>query len=206
MDTDCDNLSVDQGNVDPSVTKKVSKASSVFSNLSVNPVKHHVSFHPSIWPKMVGKASPDAKPGDWVEVISKEGERFGWGLYNPKSNMPLRIVSHSTQDLEDGPFFERAIKRAAALRRETHSIDQHTNSYRAIQALTRLANETFANLLQIFINNIYPYRTPTPSTPHVGCCVTGLQIPPIQNLLSHLMARRMVYSNIYRCVGLPGLI
>ena len=48
MNTDCDNLSVDQGNVDPSVTKKVSKASSVFSNLSVNPVKHHVSFHPSI--------------------------------------------------------------------------------------------------------------------------------------------------------------
>ncbi len=67
---------------------------------------------------MVGKASSDAKAGDWVEVLGKDGERFGWGLYNPRSKMPLRIVSHSNEEINEYHFFETAIRRAASLRQQ----------------------------------------------------------------------------------------
>ena len=43
----------------------------------------NITFHPSIWPKMIGEASRDARPGDLVQVIGKEGTPFGWGLWNP---------------------------------------------------------------------------------------------------------------------------
>jgi len=121
-----------------------------------------VSFHPSIWPKMVGEASHDAKPGDWVEVIGKEGERFGWGLYNPKSKMPLRVVSHSSEELEEVPFCENAIRRAAELRRGIHGIDQVTNSYRAIHGdadfLPGMVADKFADVLSIELTNLAAWQ------------------------------------------------
>lgn len=121
-----------------------------------------VSFHPSIWPKMVGEASRDAKPGDWVEVIGREGQRFGWGLYNPKSKMPLRVVSHSQEELEEQPFFESAIRRAAALRREIHQLDKQTDSYRAIHGdadfLPGLVADKFADVLSVEVTNLAAWQ------------------------------------------------
>ena len=69
------------------------------------------TFHPSIWPKMIGEVSRDAMAGSFVLVLGKEGTPFGWGLWNPKSRMPLRIVSHSLEVLDDETFFENAIRR-----------------------------------------------------------------------------------------------
>ena len=111
---------------------------------------------------MVGKASADAKAGDWVEVIGKEGERFGWGLYNPKSKMPLRIVSHSSEEIEETEFFETAIRRAAVLRRDTHKIDSTTNSYRAIHGdadfMPGIVADKFADVLSVEITNLAAWQ------------------------------------------------
>lgn len=125
-----------------------------------------VSFHPSIWPKMVAKASSDAKAGDWVEVIGKDGERFGWGLYNPKSKMPLRLVSHSVQEIDESEFFSDAIRNAAQLRREVHKIDRHTNSYRAIHGdadfMPGIVADKFADVLSIELTSLAAWqRLPT---------------------------------------------
>lgn len=121
-----------------------------------------VSFHPSIWPKMLGEASSDARPGDWVEVIGREGERFGWGLYNPGSKMPLRIVSHSQEDLDEQTFFEAAIRRAASLRRDIHQLDAQTDSYRAIHGdadfLPGLVADKFADVLSVEITNLAAWQ------------------------------------------------
>ncbi|MDX1679470.1 MAG: class I SAM-dependent rRNA methyltransferase [Akkermansiaceae bacterium] len=121
-----------------------------------------VSFHPSIWPKMVGKASSDAKPGDWVEVIGKDGERFGWGLYNPKSKMPLRIVSHSREEIDEQSFFETAIREAARLRLQTHDIDCHTDSFRAIHGdadfMPGIVADKFADVLSIELTNLAAWQ------------------------------------------------
>ena len=57
----------------------------------------YITFHPAIFPRLLGKVSPDARPGDWVAVFDKNGERAGSGLYNPRAKIPLRVVVHSPE-------------------------------------------------------------------------------------------------------------
>ena len=112
------------------------------------------TFHPSIWPKMVGEVSRDAKAGDLVEVFGKKGTRFGWGLWNPKARMPLRVVSHSVEDLDE-TFFERAIVRAGKLRRELLKLDGHTECYRCIHgdadSMPGIVADKFGDVLSVEI-------------------------------------------------------
>jgi 23S rRNA (cytosine1962-C5)-methyltransferase len=121
-----------------------------------------ISFHPSIWPKMIGEVSRDARPGDLVQVLGKEGTPFGWGLWNPKSRMPLRVVSHSIGDDIDESFFETAIRRAANLRREILKLDAETDSYRAIHGdadfLPGMVADKFADVLSVEITNLAAWQ------------------------------------------------
>lgn len=110
---------------------------------------------------MIGEVSRDAKPGDLVEVIGKEGTRFGWGLWNPKSRMPLRIISHSLDEVDE-TFFERAIRRAAEMRRKIHTLDTETDSYRAIHGdadfLPGMVADKFADVLSVEITNLAAWQ------------------------------------------------
>ncbi len=119
------------------------------------------TFHPSIWPKMIGEVSRDAEAGDLVQVLGKEGTPFGWGFWNPKSRMPLRIVSHSTEDLDES-FFEEAIRRAASLRRQVHNLDAETETYRAIHGdadfLPGLVADKFGDVLSVELTNLAAWQ------------------------------------------------
>lgn len=110
---------------------------------------------------MIGEVSRDARPGDLVQVLGKEGTPFGWGLWNPKSRMPLRVVSHLPDELDES-FFERAIRRAAQLRRETLKLDADTNSYRAIHGdadfLPGMVADKFADVLSVEITNLAAWQ------------------------------------------------
>ena len=112
------------------------------------------TFHPSIWPKMVGEVSRDAKAGDLVEVIGKQGTRFGWGLWNPKARMPLRIVSHSLEEIDE-TFFEYAIARAGGLRRDFLRLDAETECYRCVHGdadfLPGIVSDKFGDVLSVEI-------------------------------------------------------
>jgi 23S rRNA (cytosine1962-C5)-methyltransferase len=113
-----------------------------------------VTFHPSIWPKMIGEVSRDAKSGDFVRVLDRDGQPFGWGIWNPGSNMPLRIVSHTADDLDES-FFLQAIRNAADLRRTTIPASADTNCYRAIHGdadfLPGLVADKFDDVLSLEI-------------------------------------------------------
>lgn len=114
---------------------------------------------------MIGEVSRDARPGDLVQVLGKEGTPFGWGLWNPKSRMPLRVVSHSTGDLDES-FFEMAIRRAAELRRSIHQLDKVSECYRAIHGdadfLPGMVADKFGDVLSIEITNLAAWqRLPT---------------------------------------------
>ena len=119
------------------------------------------TFHPSIWPKMIGDVSRDASPGALVQVLGKEGTPFGWGLWNPKSRMPLRVVSHSLEDLDES-FFITAIRRAAHFRRDMLKLDSQTNSYRAIHGdadfLPGMVADKFADVLSVEITNLAAWQ------------------------------------------------
>lgn len=111
---------------------------------------------------MIGEVSRDAMPGSFVLVLGKEGTPFGWGLWNPKSRMPLRIVSHSLETLDDETFFESAIRRAAHLRRKVLKLDATTDSYRAIHGdadfMPGIVADKFADVLSVEITNLAAWQ------------------------------------------------
>ena len=91
------------------------------------------TFQPAVFPRMLGEVSNDARNGDWVSVYDKAGNRVGEGLFNGRAKIPLRVVVHSTEPVGEG-YFEMAIRRAVALRRELGKLDACTDAYRLINS------------------------------------------------------------------------
>jgi 23S rRNA (cytosine1962-C5)-methyltransferase len=94
--------------------------------------------HPTIYRKRIRSIAGDPKAGDWVGVYheateSGEPELFAYGLFNPKSEVAVRLVRWSSQ-LPDESFWESLIERAIALRTEALRLDAQTNAYRVIHA------------------------------------------------------------------------
>ncbi len=119
---------------------------------------------------MVGPVSSDAKAGDLVRVLGREGRPFGWGFWNPKSRMPLRVFSHSEVELDE-LFFIRAIWRAAELRREIHRLDETTEAYRAIHGdadfLPGLVADKFGDVLSVEVTNLASWLRLPDWLPHL---------------------------------------
>ena len=93
----------------------------------------YVTFQPAIFPRLLGEVSPDARPGDWVSVYDKNGEPVGSGLFNPRAKIPLRVVAHGADPIGE-EYFEQAIRRAVALRRDLFKLDQGTDAYRLVNS------------------------------------------------------------------------
>jgi 23S rRNA (cytosine1962-C5)-methyltransferase len=93
----------------------------------------YVTFQPAVFPRLLGEVSPDARPGDWVSVYDKNGEPVGAGLFNPRAKIPLRVVAHGSGPIGE-EYFEMAIRRAVALRRDLFKLDAETDAYRLINS------------------------------------------------------------------------
>ncbi len=109
-----------------------------------------VSFQPAIFPRMLGEVSRDAKPGDLVSVYDKFGHRVGTGLFNPRAKMPLRVVVHSHEPIGE-EYFEMAIRRAVALRKDMFKLDATTEAWRVINSdgdgISGLTIDRYADVL-----------------------------------------------------------
>lgn len=110
---------------------------------------------------MIGEVSRDARPGDLVEVLGKEGTTFGSGFWNPDARMPLRIVRHGDTTIGED-FFLEAIRQAAALRRADHKLDETTDTYRAIHAdadfLPGLVADKFGDVMSLEITTLAAWK------------------------------------------------
>ncbi len=93
----------------------------------------YVTFQPAVFPRLLGDVSPDARPGDWVSVYDKNGDPVGAGLFNPRAKIPLRVVAHGAEPIGE-EYFERALRRAVALRRDLFKLDLETDAYRLINS------------------------------------------------------------------------
>lgn len=109
-----------------------------------------VSFQPAIFPRMLGEVSRDARPGDLVAVYDKFGQRVGIGLFNPRAKMPLRVVAHTAEAIGE-EYFEAAIRRAVALRRDVCKLDAVSDAWRVINSdgdgLSGLTIDRYADTL-----------------------------------------------------------
>ncbi|OAM87663.1 pseudouridine synthase [Termitidicoccus mucosus] len=111
----------------------------------------YFTFQPAIFPRLLGQVSPDARPGDLVTVYDKAGQRLGAGLYNPRAKIVLRVVAHGAEAELGEAYFERAIRRAVALRRDVFKLDADTDAYRLIgsdgDGLSGLAIDRYGDTL-----------------------------------------------------------
>jgi 23S rRNA (cytosine1962-C5)-methyltransferase len=96
--------------------------------------------HPLIYRKRVAEISRDARAGDWVVVYAPDAEApgaenrlIGYGLYNPRSEIAVRMIRWGEQ-LPDEPFWRRLLGSAVELRRDLLQLDRHTNAYRVLHA------------------------------------------------------------------------
>jgi 23S rRNA (cytosine1962-C5)-methyltransferase len=91
------------------------------------------SWHPLFYRKRIEKADDSARPGDLVAVYHTDHELLGYGIYNPRSEIALRMLRHGPE-LPDDQFWQQRLEQAVRLRRELLKLDEVTDAYRVIHA------------------------------------------------------------------------
>lgn len=92
-----------------------------------------VSFSPFLYRKMIDQADRLAEPGGLVRVVDPRGETFGFGLFNPRSEIVVRMLAHGPE-LPPADFWQRRLSDAASLRQDLLRLDEVTDAYRLVHA------------------------------------------------------------------------
>lgn len=119
------------------------------------------AFATFIYKRMIGEVSRDARPGDCVTVYDKHGTVFGHGLYNPRSQIALRMLNFDAAPIDE-PFWRQAIQRAASLRTEVLRLNDATDAYRLVHAegdeLSGLVVDRYADILSVEVFGLGIWR------------------------------------------------
>jgi 23S rRNA (cytosine1962-C5)-methyltransferase len=91
--------------------------------------------HPFVYRKMVIGAVGQPRPadGDLVRVVDRDDIHLGYGLWNSRSQIPLRLISHE-QDPPTAATWERRLDEAITLRHDILRLPETTNAYRVLHA------------------------------------------------------------------------
>jgi 23S rRNA (cytosine1962-C5)-methyltransferase len=115
------------------------------------------SYHPAIFPAMIGAVSPGAQPGDWVTVHDKNGRPFGHGLWNPSARVPLRVLHHGETATPESYLFT-LIDLAIDLRLRVLDLPSRTNAFRVIHSdadcLSGLVVDRFGDVLSVQVHSL----------------------------------------------------
>lgn len=109
------------------------------------------SNHPFLYKRMIDEADPAAAPGDVVAVFDKRGALFGHALFNPRSQIALRMLAYGDRPIDDD-FWRERISAAIRLRHAALNLgDERTDAYRLVHAegdgLSGLVVDRYANYL-----------------------------------------------------------
>ena len=117
--------------------------------------------HPSIFRKRLVTVDPTARPGDWVKVETEEGEHLGFGLFNPKSEIAIRLVFPARAELTSS-LWDTILDRSISIRRDTLRLDSVTDAYRLIHAegdgLPGLVVDRFGDVLSVEVFQLGMWR------------------------------------------------
>jgi 23S rRNA (cytosine1962-C5)-methyltransferase len=91
------------------------------------------SPHPWVYRKRLGSIASAARHGDIVELVGLDQSRLGYGLFNPRAEITVRVLTRGdefpTQD-----WFAARIRAAVAMRQQGLRLDDETNAYRLVHA------------------------------------------------------------------------
>lgn len=119
------------------------------------------SFGSFIYDRMVGRVEGRIADGDIVAVVDKWDRMFGWGFYNSKSMIRLRMLTH---DIERPPasFLTDRVASAVRLRRQVLDLEKTTDAYRLIHAegdgLSGLIADRFGEYVVIELFSLAMYN------------------------------------------------
>ena len=119
--------------------------------------------HPFVYRKMtigpVGRARP--RDGDLVRVVDRDGLPLGFGLWNARSQINVRMLAQGAEPPGEA-FWCGRIDRAIALRREMLGLDRETTAYRVVHAeadgLTGLIVDKFDDVLSVEVFSLGIYQ------------------------------------------------
>lgn len=91
------------------------------------------TWNPIIYRKRIESIDPSAEAGGLVAVRSAEGELIGYGHYNPRAEVTVRMLSFGNR-IPDEDWWNERFQAAIGLRRDLLQLDASTDAYRLIHA------------------------------------------------------------------------
>jgi len=91
-----------------------------------------LTTHPLLYRKRVERVER-ARPGDLVAVYGPGDHLLGYGLYNPRSEIAVRML-FTGRDLPDDRLWHERLDEAVRLRRDLLRLDEATDAYRVVHA------------------------------------------------------------------------
>lgn len=105
--------------------------------------------HPLLYRKRIGHID-NAKAGDLVAVYSDSQQLIGYGVYNPRSEIAVRVLWH-TPELPTDQAWDQKLHSAVGLRRDFLKLDAQSNAWRVIHSesdgLSGLVVDRFGDVL-----------------------------------------------------------
>jgi 23S rRNA (cytosine1962-C5)-methyltransferase len=116
--------------------------------------------HPSLYRKRIRRVE-QAQPGDLVAVYGPDETLLGYGLYNPRSEIAVRMV-FPAGDLPDDFHWRAKLDAALILRRDLLNLDEATDAYRVVHAeadgLPGLVIDRYGDVLSAEVFNLGMYQ------------------------------------------------
>jgi len=89
--------------------------------------------HPWVYANAVDRVEGEAEPGCVVSLLDHDGRFIGRGIYNTRSQIPVRLLARSEEAI-DAAFFVRRLRAAQALRVALALPSAETTAYRLVNS------------------------------------------------------------------------
>lgn len=120
-----------------------------------------VRRHPHLFRKLVDHVDPSARPGDLVRVLTPQGLVWGYGFYNPRSEIAVRMLRFANEP-PDLPFWRGLLEQAVSLRHDVLKLPSVCNAYRVIHAeadgLPGLVADRYGSVLSLELYSLAMYQ------------------------------------------------
>ncbi len=83
--------------------------------------------------RLQDQPNPPARGGDLIALVGPENETLGFGYFNPKSEVSVRVI-RGGETPPDEQFWNELLNRAVRVRRDILKLDDVTDTYRVIHS------------------------------------------------------------------------
>jgi 23S rRNA (cytosine1962-C5)-methyltransferase len=159
---------------------------------------------PLIYRKRIVRIDGKPAPGDWIMVKVEPDRVLGYGIYNPRSEISVRMLRFGNE-LPDELYWSQTLQQAVRLRHELLALPEQTSAYRLVHAegdgVSGVVIDRYGDVLsaEVFSLGMYSRATELIERLHRLCGTQHALIQPSP----HLLAQEGETFPIIRSEGLP---